>query len=126
MNIVAKRFFLTAVVYGVLGMLLGLQMGITHDHGQMPTHAHIMVIGWLSFFVFGFFYHQFDAAISKQLAAIHFWLAQLSFIVLVMGLWLVYSGRDTAEPILAISSMVYALSFVVFGIVVFKSMSSQK
>ena len=126
MSIIAKRFFLTAIAYGVVGMVLGLQMGITHDHGQLPTHAHIMVIGWLSFFVFGFFYHLFDASISKQLATIHFWLAQISLIGLVIGLWLIYSGNDEAEPIAAISSIAYAVSFLIFAIIVFKTMSSQK
>src|SRR5690349_9500297 len=44
MNAIARGFLVSAVVYGLLGMLLGLQMGISHNHGQMPTHAHIMVI----------------------------------------------------------------------------------
>ena len=37
-------------------MLLGLDMAMRHDHGQLPTHAHIMVIGWVSFAIFGLFY----------------------------------------------------------------------
>ena len=57
MNEIARKFFLTAVAYGILGLGLGLHMAISQDHGQLPVHAHIMVIGWLSFVVFGFFYH---------------------------------------------------------------------
>ena len=41
----AKAFFASAVVYGLLGMLLGLDMGIRHDHVELPTHAHILVVG---------------------------------------------------------------------------------
>ena len=115
MNGIARGFLVSAVVYGLLGMLLGLHMGITHNHGQMPTHAHIMVIGWVSFFLFGIYYLQFGQATSRTLSVIHFWLAQCAFVVLTSGLWLVYSGRNQFEPILGISSIAYALSFLVFA-----------
>ena len=51
---IARGFFASAVVYGLLGMLLGLDMAIRHDHVELPTHAHIMVVGWLTFAIFGF------------------------------------------------------------------------
>jgi hypothetical protein len=112
-----RAFFVSALLYGVLGMLLGLDMGIRHDHGQMPTHAHIMVIGWLSFAVFGLFYASYDHAVPKVLAKLHFWLAQVSLAGLVIGLWLIYSGKTQFEPVAAISSIAYAASFLVFAVV---------
>ena len=72
MTVITKGFFIAAVIYGLLGMILGLQMAITHDHGQMPTHAHIMVIGWVSFFLFGLFYLQFGERVNGTLARLHF------------------------------------------------------
>jgi uncharacterized protein involved in response to NO len=115
MNAIARGFFVSAILYGVLGMLLGLAMAILHDHGQRPTHAHIMVIGWLSFFVFGFFYQQFGAAMSRALSLVHFWMAQCALIGLIIGLWLIYSGKNQFEPIAAVSSIAYAVSFLVFA-----------
>jgi cbb3-type cytochrome oxidase subunit 1 len=115
MNGIARGFLVSAVAYGLLGMLLGLHMGITHNHGQMPTHAHIMVIGWVSFFLFGIYYLQFGQATSRTLSVIHFWLAQCAFVALVTGLWLIYSGRNQYEPVAAVSSTAYALSFLVFA-----------
>lgn len=114
---IARLFFASALIYGILGMLLGLHMAASHDHGQMPTHAHLLVIGWVSFAIFGLFYHLFADTVSKVLSAIHLWLAQLSFIGIVAGLFLYYSGRTEFEPVAAISSLAYAVSFVVFGIV---------
>lgn len=114
MNGIGKAFFVSALVYGVLGMLLGLHMGISKNHGQMPTHAHIMVVGWLSFAVFGLFYAHYQSAVPKLLARLHLWLAQISLAGLVIGLWLIYSGRSEYEPVAAISSMAYAASFLVF------------
>ena len=115
MTVITKGFFIAAVIYGLLGMILGLQMAITHDHGQMPTHAHIMVIGWVSFFLFGLFYLQFGERVNGTLARLHFWLAQISMVGLMIGLWLNYSGRTEYEPIAALSSIAYAVSFVLFA-----------
>lgn len=117
-----KAFFVSALVYGGLGMLLGLDMGIRHDHGQMPTHAHIMVIGWLSFAVFGLFYAAYEKGVPKLMAQIHLWLSQISFAGLVIGLWLTYAGKTQFEPIAAVSSLAYAASFLVFVAVAISAM----
>ena len=114
---IGKAFFASALVYSVMGMLLGLHMGISKNHAQMPTHAHILVIGWLSFAVFGFFYAHYGNTVSKVLARLHLWLAQVSLAALVIGLWLLYSGQPQYEPMVALSSVVYAASFLLFAAV---------
>lgn len=125
MHGLGRAFFVSALVYGVLGMLLGLDMAIRKNHGQMPTHAHIMVIGWLSFAVFGLFHSVYENAVPKLVARVHFWLAQVSFAGLVIGLWLIYSGKTQFEPIAAVSSMAYAASFLVFVAVAFSAMRAR-
>lgn len=112
---IGKAFFASALIYGVLGMLLGLHMGISHNHAQMPTHAHILVIGWLSFAVFGFFYALYENSVPKIIARLHLWLAQISLAGLVIGLWLLYSGETQYEPVVALSSVAYAVSFLLFA-----------
>ena len=119
---IGKAFFVSALVYGVLGMLLGLQMAMSNNHGQMPTHAHIMVVGWLSFAVFGLFYATNGNAAPRLLALAHFWLAQVSLAGLSVGLYLIYSGQKQYEPIAAVSSLGYAASFLVFTAVALASM----
>ena len=51
----------------------------------MPTHAHIMVLGWLMSAVFAFFYHLVPAARTSRLAVVHFWLSAVSSIGLLVG-----------------------------------------
>jgi cbb3-type cytochrome oxidase subunit 1 len=114
---IAKRFFATALIYAVLGMSLGLVMGMTHDHSQMPTHAHLLVIGWVSFAIWGFFYHAFPGAALSRLATLHFWLAELSLAVLIVGLFLLFSGVTAAEPLAAAGSMGLLASAVLFAVV---------
>ena len=116
MSGLAARFFGSAIIYTVLGMALGLVMGMTHDHTQLPTHAHILVIGWVSFAIYGFFYHLFPAA-ARGLAVVHFWLAQVSFLTLISGLFLMFAGTVSAEPLAAIGSIGLLISAALFGFV---------
>ena len=114
----SARFFGSALVYAILGMVLGNVMGASGDHSQFPTHAHLMLIGWVSFAIFGFFYHLFAERAATLLARVHFWLAQATYIVLVIALYLIFSGQpDVGEPIAAVASIGYLLSMVLFALV---------
>lgn len=113
----ASRFFATALIYAVLGMTLGLIMGMSQDHSQLPTHAHLMLIGWVSFAIYGFFYHAFPGAAATRRAHMHFWLTQASLVVLIIGLFLIYGGFSTAEPIAAAGSVGLLASAVLFAII---------
>jgi hypothetical protein len=110
----ARAFFVSALIYGLAGLLLGLDMGIRQDHTELPTHAHIMVVGWVSFAIFAFFYHWFGHAVPPLLASLHFWLAQASHLILVLGLWLIYAGHVEFDPLAAVGSIGYLSSFAVF------------
>lgn len=111
-------FFASAVVYAILGLILGNVMAASGDHSQMVTHAHMMLIGWVSFAIFGLFYHLFAERCAALLARAHFWLAQVSFIALVVGLFAIYSGQESAgSPIAAVASIAYLASMVVFAVV---------
>jgi cbb3-type cytochrome oxidase subunit 1 len=115
MSGIAARFFGSAIAYAILGMLLGIVMGMTQDHTQMPTHAHLLVIGWVSFSIFGFFYYLFPEAAARTTAVVHFWLAQVSFVTLVGGLFLLMGGEKSVEPIVAAASAGMLLSMVAFA-----------
>jgi heme/copper-type cytochrome/quinol oxidase subunit 1 len=115
---IASRFFASAIIYAVLGMTLGLVMGMTQDHSQMPTHAHILVIGWVSFAIYGFFYHTFPDTAANRLASVHFWLAEIGLLVLLVGLFLIFGGRpETGEPFAAIGAIGVLVSTIIFGII---------
>ncbi|TIT01859.1 hypothetical protein [Mesorhizobium sp.] len=115
MQKVARNFFTLAVIYAMFGMALGLQMAISQDHGQMPTHAHIMVAGWLMSAVFAFFYHLFPAVAEKRLATVHFWLTAISGIGLLIGLYIMLGGNPAIEPLVATSSMGFYAGLLLFA-----------
>ncbi|MER8484843.1 hypothetical protein [Mesorhizobium sp. M1322] len=115
MQKVARNFFTLAVIYAMFGMALGLQMAISQDHAQMPTHAHIMVAGWLMSAVFAFFYHLFPAVAEKRLATVHFWLTAISGIGLLIGLYIMLAGNPAIEPLVATSSMGFYAGLLLFA-----------
>lgn len=117
MHGLAARYFGSAIIYAILGMSLGLHMGMSKDHAQMPTHAHLLVVGWVSFALFGVFYHLFPSAAAGFLAKLQFWLAQLSLITLIVGLFLILGGYPEADPIAGISSIGLLISMILFGII---------
>ena len=112
---VARNFFILGIVMAIAGMMLGLSMAMTHDHVQMPVHAHIMVAGWLMSAVFGFFYHLFPVARQNKLATIHFWIHAVSIVVLIVSLYFVLAGNPGVEPVTAISSILFFLGMLLFA-----------
>ena len=119
---VARNFFTMAVIYALVGMTLGLSMAMSHDHGQLPTHAHIMVLGWVMSAVFAFFYHLVPAARNSKLAIIHFWLAAVSSVGMVIGLYMLYGGNPSVEPVLGISAMAYFAATVLFAFIALRAL----
>lgn len=65
----ARKFILTAFGYAILGLLLGIYMVASKNHGQYVTHTHFMLVGFLLSFVLWFMSQtlaeQFNIKISK-------------------------------------------------------------
>lgn len=122
---VARNFFTLAIIYALGGMALGLHMSITHDHGQMPTHAHTMVAGWLMSAVFGFFYHLVPAARESRLAPVHFWITAVSGVVLVVGLFFLLGGNEAVEPLVAVASLGFYAGMLLFAFIAIPAMRRQ-
>ena len=112
---VARQFFILGIVLGIAGMVLGISMAMSHDHLELPVHAHIMVVGWLMSAVFGFFYHLFPVARQNKLANIHFWLHAIGIVVLVVSLYFVIGGNAAVEPITAIASLMVFAGLLLFA-----------
>jgi hypothetical protein len=55
-------------------------------------------------------------------ASLHFWLAQPSLLILVLGLGLIYAGHVEFEPLAAVGSIGYIASFAVFAVGAFIAM----
>lgn len=53
----AIYLFQFAAIFGVIGAVIGSKMSGNMDYSLRPIHAHVLLVGWLSVFVWGLFYY---------------------------------------------------------------------
>lgn len=116
----APWFMRLAVLYLLVGVGLGLYMAASHDHSMHPVHAHLNLLGWVTMALFGLYYRLVPDAGRSTLAKVHFWVYVPAHLVMMVMLWILFTGRPQVEPVLAIASTVVALACVVFAVVVWR------
>lgn len=121
MRSIDRAFFILAVLMGLAGMLLGIQMGMAHDFTLVPVHTHINLVGWVSLALFGIGY-RLGLAKADALAVIHFWIAAAGAILLPVG---IYLAATQEQPVLAIiASLLVLASMLLFLINVVRAWSA--
>jgi hypothetical protein len=98
MNI-SRGFLGIGSIYLIVGIGLGSYMGGSGDHTLAPVHAHINLLGFTLMTVFGLAYRVIPGLTDSNLAKAHFWLHQVGALVLLVGLFLMMSGRVAAASI---------------------------
>ncbi|WP_421786272.1 TonB-dependent receptor [Hyphobacterium sp.] len=102
---VAKIHLVLGILWLLGGMVLGEQMGRTGDHGQMPTHAHIMLVGGVLPVLWAIINRVWRVG-SGLLAWIQLILHHGGTGVMVYGLFALYGGGDAEAlgPMLGVSA----------------------
>ena len=91
------NFLKIAVIYLVIGTLLGFTMGITQKFVLVPVHAHLLLLS------------------TTRLARFHFWLHNLGLPVFMLGLGLLLTGSHSALPLAIIGAIAVLLGLVLFA-----------
>lgn len=112
--------FRAAVILVVAGMIWGIVMAISGNHSTFPAHAHLNLLGWVSLFLFGIYYHLHPAIDRDRLAFVQVWVWIAATIVLTAGVALIYSGYAAGEPTAAIGSLIVLADMLLFGWLVFR------
>lgn len=115
MNGVARLFITSAVSFFIAGIIVGLYMAINLDRTQHVTHAHGLVLGWVSLALMGFFYHNFPTLNGSILAKIQFWITTAGATILFVSLIFLYSNFPSAETGAIIGSNSYAVGALIFA-----------
>lgn len=104
-----KKHVLMAFAYAFLGIVLGIYMAASKNHGQLVTHAHLLLLGFVTSFIYGVSYRLWLPAAHRALASLQFSIHHLGTAVLVAGLFMLY-GRLAPEavlgPVLGVASVV--------------------
>ena len=112
--------FQAAVLLALAGMVWGLQMAISRDHAALPAHAHLNLLGWVSLFLFGFYY-RLHPSLDRSRAAlvqVSVWIA--GTIVMTIGVGLVHTGREAGDPLAAVGSIVVLAAMLMFVWLVYR------
>jgi len=119
-----RKFIMTGFVYAIVGLILGIHMAASKNHGQMVTHAHIMLLGFVVSFLYGVTHKLWFGNVVSKLATVQYYVHQVGTLTLLTGLFLYY-GRivsiETIDPVLAIASIVVLIGLVLMTVLFFQS-----
>ena len=115
---IARIFMLAGLLSVFLGMIWGIQMSASGDHGLSPAHAHLNLLGWVGFSIFAFYYHLVPEAAQGRLAWLHLACAVAGVVMIVPGIVLALTGQG--ETLAKLGSVLSVLSVAIFAAIVIR------
>lgn len=116
MKLSVDRAHLTAgLVYGALGLGLGIYMAASHNHVQHVTHAHLLLAGFLMSLVYAVIHRLWLPEPDRLCSQLQFGAHHVGVVLMITGLFLLYGGYiapQTLEPLLAGSSILVLLALL--------------
>lgn len=119
-----KKHVLFALCYVLAGMGLGIYMAASQNHGQHVTHAHILLVGFITSMVYGVVYKLWLPKAKPVLAWVQLAAHQAGVLAMCSGLFLLYGGfvpPATLEPLLGFSSVAVLLGAATLCVMVFQT-----
>jgi hypothetical protein len=116
---VSRGFLVIGSLYLLVGIFLGMYMGGSGDHTLAPVHAHINLLGFTLMTVFGIAYRVMPEMAGNMLARAHFWLHQVGGLILLLGLFLLMTGRmaeGTAAMVMPVAEITVFLGMLCWTI----------
>jgi hypothetical protein len=110
------RYVVWALSFAAVGLGLGVFMGASHNHSELVTHAHILLIGFVVSFIYGIIHRLWLVQPSRTVAIVQFVLRQAAAITISVGLFLLYGNivaAPTLEPILGVGSVGVLLGMLI-------------
>jgi hypothetical protein len=84
-------------------------------------HAHLNLLGWVSFFIFGGYYALAPQA-AEGLPKLHYGLCLIGLLVFMSGLSGIALGNDLAlAPLAAVGSLLLLAGFLAFAVIIFRT-----
>ena len=116
----SKLYFKTALLFLIVGICMGLQMAITHNHDVTGAHAHANLLGWVTMALFGTYYSLSPELADLRIAKIQYAIYTTGVVLMVPALYLMLKGYSMLEPLVAISSLITFAGVLLFAYIVFR------
>ncbi|WP_123042877.1 cytochrome-c oxidase [Cohnella candidum] len=117
----STSFIKAAVIYFLVGTVLGLVMGSTQAFEYTSVHAHINLVGWASLAIIGLIYKVYPDLGEAKLARIQFYLHNVGLPLLIISM--VIFARDNEAlgiPFAALGGLLIIVSAILMAVNVFK------
>jgi hypothetical protein len=88
-------FFTAAALFALGGMVWGVMMAASGNHGMMPAHAHLNLLGWATMALMGGFYAL--TGVGGRVGWINFWFSAVGVVIAVPSIALILAGNPKAE-----------------------------
>lgn len=111
---VSLAFFTVGALCGLVGMLWGMQMGMTQDFTMHPAHAHLNLLGWVTLSIMGGFYALAGERASTRLAWVNFVLSTFGVIAMTALLPPLLAGDASKGPLMPIAEIPLVLGMLTF------------
>jgi hypothetical protein len=109
------------VMFLVIGMVWGIEMGIRQDFSMAPAHAHFNLVGGVLLFVFGLYYRMVPAARDSMLAKWQSGLHILGAILFPVGVAVVIKKGESFIVLPIVGSLIVATAVALFALIVFRT-----
>jgi hypothetical protein len=119
MKTVDSSYVVIGALWLVIGMILGIVMGASHNFQFMPLHAHINLVGFACHSIFGLVYRQWPAMKASGLALLQFWLFVSATPITLVGLYFTLSGGPELPTI--IGSLGLLLGAILFLVMIWRA-----
>lgn len=110
-----RSYLVWGLSYAAVGIVLGIYMAASHNHGELVTHAHILLVGFVLSLVYGLVHRLWLTRPNRRVATIQFFVHQAAALTLSVGLFLLYGNllpADKLDPILGAGSVAVLLALL--------------
>ncbi|MCR6652841.1 MAG: TonB-dependent receptor [Cellvibrionaceae bacterium] len=121
-----RQYLVISLFYAVAGLLMGIYMAAAKNHSLLVVHAHMMLLGFVVSFIYAVIYKTWLPRTSGSLAITQFCLHQVSALVMISGLFMLYAQimpEPIVGPVLGVSSIGVLLGMLLMVVMVLKEKS---
>lgn len=119
-----RKHVLAALGYGILGILLGIYMASSKNYIYLTVHAHVLLLGFVTSFIYGVCYKLWLKDTSHKTAKLQFLFHQIGTPFFCIGMLLMYSGYVApyiAGPLIGIGALLVLAGMITMKILFIKS-----
>jgi hypothetical protein len=107
------------VIFLLLGMVWGIEMGIRQEFSLAPAHAHFNLVGGVLLFVFGLYYRMVPLARDSVLAKWQSGLHLVGAVLFPIGVAVVIKKGEAFIILPIIGSLIVVVAVALFAMIVF-------